>query len=45
MGMQIHIAQDSLYGDAMGPPGTDEGSYPGMLLHNASVMQRYLMRE
>lgn len=36
-GLDVTIAQDPLYGDAMGAP-----SYPEMLLHNAHVISKYL---
>ena len=32
----------SLFSDAMGPPGTYEGSYIGMIDHNATVITRAL---
>ena len=31
-----------LYSDAMGKPGTPDGTYPGMLLHNARVISEAL---
>ena len=32
----------SLYSDAMGPPGTYEGTYPGMIDHNVTAVARAL---
>lgn len=32
----------SLYSDAMGPPGTHEGRYPGMIDHNVTTIVRAL---
>ena len=31
-----------LYSDAMGPPGTYEGTYPGMIDHNVTAVARAL---
>lgn len=41
-GIHVLIAEDPLYGDAMGPPGSDADTYPKMLEHNASVISKYL---
>lgn len=40
--MQIKIAKGSLYGDAMGPPGSDGTSYLKMIRHNAETIAKYL---
>ena len=37
-GMEIRIASDSLYGDAMGEPGSDGDTYEKMMWHNARVL-------
>ncbi len=34
-----------LYSDAMGSPGTPEGTYPGMIRHNIRTIVRALMQE
>ncbi len=34
-----------LYSDAMGSPGTPEGTYPGMIRHNVRAIVRALLRE
>lgn len=41
-GVDVVIASDPLYGDAMGPPGSEGDSYPKMILHDASVINKYL---
>jgi manganese/zinc/iron transport system substrate-binding protein len=41
-GIDVIIAEDSLYGDAMGPPGSPGDTYPKMLEHNAGVIEKYL---
>lgn len=41
-GIHVIIAEDSLYGDAMGPPGSPGDTYPKMLEHNAVVIEKYL---
>lgn len=41
-GLEVVIAKDPLYGDAMGPPGSDGDSYPKMVLHNAKIIKKYL---
>ncbi len=40
-GHQLLIGGE-LYSDAMGPPGTWEGTYPGMIDHNATTITRAL---
>lgn len=40
-GHQVRIG-GALYSDAMGPPGTYEGTYPGMIDHNVTVIARAL---
>ncbi len=37
-GMEVRIANDALYGDAMGEPGSDGDSYEKMMWHNARVL-------
>jgi len=44
-GLKFEIAEDSLYGDAMGPLGTEEGTYLGMILSNAKVILKNLKKE
>lgn len=41
-GIDVMIASDSLYGDAMGPKGSSGDTYPKMLEHNADVIEKYL---
>jgi manganese/zinc/iron transport system substrate-binding protein len=41
-GLDIVIAADALYGDAMGPPGSDGDSYLKMIQHDANVLVKYL---
>jgi manganese/zinc/iron transport system substrate-binding protein len=41
-GLDVHIAEVELYGDAMGAPESDEGSYLGMMKHNARVIAEHL---
>lgn len=41
-GIDVRIAKDSLYGDAMGGVGTGEDTYPKMLQHNAAVIYENL---
>ena len=36
-GFQVKIG-GSLFSDALGSPGTPEGTYPGMLRHNAKTL-------
>jgi manganese/zinc/iron transport system substrate-binding protein len=40
-GWRVRIG-GSLYSDAMGPPGTYEGTYIGMIDHNATLIARAL---
>ncbi|MCH9612332.1 MAG: Manganese-binding lipoprotein MntA [Chlamydiia bacterium] len=44
-GMELCFAEDSLYGDALGDEGSAEGTYEGMIRHNAEVIASYLRRE
>jgi manganese/zinc/iron transport system substrate-binding protein len=37
-GMNIHFSPESLYGDSMGPKGTDSGTYLGMMKYDADVL-------
>jgi manganese/zinc/iron transport system substrate-binding protein len=39
-GMDVRISSESLYGDSMGPPGSQAGSYPGMVEYDAIVLQK-----
>lgn len=41
-GMHLTISDVPLYGDAMGPEGSDADTYIGMIKHNARTMQTYL---
>lgn len=41
-GLELTISSDSLYGDAMGKPGSDGDSYMKMINHNAATISRYL---
>lgn len=41
-GLDLSIAQQTLYADAMGPKGSDADSYMKMVHHNASVIALYL---
>lgn len=40
--LNIKIADDPLYGDAMGPPGSPGDTYPKMLEHNAEIIEKFL---
>ncbi len=40
-GFQLSVGGE-LYSDAMGPPGTYEGTYVGMIDHNITVIVRAL---
>lgn len=44
-GLHVHLADVALYGDAMGPTGSQGETYMGMLRHNAEVIKRFLMGE
>lgn len=44
-GLNFVIAKDTLYGDAMGRAGTEGGTYLGMILSNAKVINKYLKKE
>ncbi len=37
-GHRVKVADDTLFSDAMGEPGTEEGTYPGMVLHNVRLI-------
>jgi len=37
-GWDVTVPEKELYGDAMGQPGTEEGTYPGMLRANADTI-------
>lgn len=41
-GMDLKIASESLYGDAMGKKGSDGDTYVNMMKHNAKVIAHYL---
>lgn len=41
-GMNLRISTDSLYADAMGPPGSDGDTYQKMIQHNATIIARHL---
>jgi manganese/zinc/iron transport system substrate-binding protein len=41
-GHTIRLAAGALYADALGQPGTQAGSYTGMLLHNAETIRQAL---
>lgn len=41
MGLDVKICDIQLYGDAMGPIGSDGGTYLGMIRHNAATMYQY----
>lgn len=41
-GMNLRIAQDALYGDAMGKPGSSGDTYLKMIEHNAKLISNYL---
>ncbi|SCA62426.1 Uncharacterized metal-binding lipoprotein TC_0338 [Chlamydiales bacterium SCGC AG-110-M15] len=45
LGMDFVIADETLFGDAMGPEGSSEATYIGMLRHNARVIKTYLNGE
>lgn len=40
--MQLMIAKEPLYGDAMGPSGSSGNTYLNMIRHNAETLARYL---
>jgi manganese/zinc/iron transport system substrate-binding protein len=37
-GLKLQKAEGTLYSDAMGEPGTPEGTYPGMVRHNVRLI-------
>jgi manganese/zinc/iron transport system substrate-binding protein len=41
-GLELFIANPCLYGDAMGPPGSDGDTYLKMIQHNATTIAEYL---
>lgn len=41
-GMELVIAPDHIYGDAMGPPGSEGDTYSKMMKHNAKVIAKHL---
>lgn len=43
-GMDIRIAKEPLYGDAMGPPGSFGDTYLEMISHDAITIARYIMQ-
>lgn len=44
-GLQLKLAPKPLYSDAMGPTGSSEGTYLGMMRHNAHVITEALKGE
>lgn len=43
-GLTLRIAEEPLYSDAMGPPGSFGDTYLEMISHNAIVIARYIMQ-
>jgi manganese/zinc/iron transport system substrate-binding protein len=43
-GLNVKIASDALYADAMGPPGSDGDTYLKMMEHNGRVIADYLKK-
>jgi manganese/zinc/iron transport system substrate-binding protein len=41
-GLNLKIAQEPLYADAMGKPGSDGDTYIKMIQHNAKIIAHYL---
>lgn len=41
-GLELSIANKSLYADAMGPTGSDGDSYMKMIEHNVNILEEYL---
>lgn len=41
-GLILTIATEALYGDAMGPKGSDGDTYIKMIQHNANIISKYL---
>ncbi len=41
-GLELTIAKEPLYGDAMGGKGSGAGTYQTMILHNAKTIRHYL---
>lgn len=41
-GLHLAIAEEPLYGDAMGVNQDNGDTYPGMIAHNADVIEKYL---
>lgn len=44
-GLDVSIACCPLYGDAMGPPGSDGDTYLKMILHNAKMLSQHMSEE
>lgn len=44
-GIEIRIASEYLYGDAMGPPGSSGDSYSKMITHNVETIAKYLSND
>ncbi len=43
-GLNLKLAQDPLYADAMGKPGSDGDTYMKMIQHNANMIAHYLWK-
>ena len=43
LGHQIRLSKETLYGDAMGPAGSDADTYLKMIQHNAEVIKKELL--
>lgn len=43
-GLNLHIASDALYADAMGPPGSEGDTYLKMVLYNARIIASHLTK-
>jgi len=44
-GLHLGIADDPLYGDAMGPPGSDGDTYLKMIDHDKRILMQYLNKQ
>jgi manganese/zinc/iron transport system substrate-binding protein len=44
-GHDLHVPQDELYADALGPAGTDDSSYTGMIRHNVNTIVQALTKQ
>lgn len=42
LGLTVRICEEELFGDAMGAPGSEGGTYLGMIRHNARVIEEGL---